>query len=453
MNLFTCFHVYLSSSIGETMKAFDIALKDLKRSFRSAFAVVFMFGVPLLVTSMFYFMFGNMAQGGGFNLPRTKVIIANMDAGGPKFQVNPKNIPGGRKAETMGALIVNILESDEMTDLIEIAFATDPQAARASVDNQQAQVAIIIPSDFSKQFADVREGKAVIEFYQDPTLTIGPAIMRSILNRFLDSMGGVSIAVNVFMDEANPSQYALTGQVIQRYLDTSLALSDNLEGELLDIRAPANTQKSPAEESQNLLLSIVGPIMGGMMIFYAFFTGTSTAQSILKEEEERTLPRLFTTPTRQATILTGKLLSVFMTVCVQVVVLLIAARLIFGIQWGGLFSVALAAMGIIFSASSFGIFVNSFLSNTKQAGVLFGGVLTVTGMVGMISIFAMGSPGAARLGDTVSLLVPQGWAIRGLMQSMNGEPVSAVLISALAMLVWSAAFFIIGVLRFNRRYA
>lgn len=434
------------------MKILDIALKDLTRSFRSAFAVIFMFGVPLLVTGMFYLMFGNMAQSGGFDLPRTTVIIANMDAGGPKFQVNPKNIPGGRKAETMGDLIVNILESDEMADLIEVSFAADSQAARASVDSQQAQVAIIIPPDFSEQFADVREGKAVIEFYQDPTLTIGPAIMRSILNRFLDSMGGVSIAVNVFMDEADPSQYALTGQVVQRYLDTSLALSDNLEGELLDVRVPAGAQKSAAEESQNLLLSIVGPIMGGMMIFYAFFTGTSTAQSILKEEEERTLPRLFTTPTRQATILTGKLLSVFMTVCVQVVVLLIAARLIFGIQWGGLFSVALTAVGIIFSASSFGIFVNSFLRNTKQAGVLFGGVLTITGMVGMISIFAMGSPGAARLGDTVSLLVPQGWAIRSLMQSMNGEPVSAVLVGALAMLVWSAAFFTIGVLRFNRRY-
>ena len=188
------------------------------------------------------------------------------------------------------------------------------------------------------------------------------------------------------------------------------------------------------------------------MIFYAFFTGTSTAQSILKEEEERTLPRLFTTPTPQATILTGKLLSVFMTVCVQVVVLLIAARLIFGIQWGDFLSVALTAAGIIFSASSFGIFVNSFLKNTKQAGVLFGGVLTVTGMLGMISIFAMSSPGSARLGDTVSLLVPQGWAIRGLMQSMNGEPVSTVLVTALVMLAWSAAFFIIGVLRFNRRY-
>ena len=40
-----------------------------------------MFGVPLLVTGMFYFMFGNMAESDGFDLPRTKVIIANMDAG------------------------------------------------------------------------------------------------------------------------------------------------------------------------------------------------------------------------------------------------------------------------------------------------------------------------------------------------------------------------------------
>jgi ABC-2 type transport system permease protein len=402
---------------------------------------------------MFYFMFGNVSENGGYNLPRTKVIIANMDEGGPKFQVNPKNIPGGQQADTMGELIVSILESDDMADLIEITFAPDPESARTSVDGQQAQVAIIIPADFSEQFADVREGKAVIEFYQDPTLTIGPAIMRSILNRFLDSMGGVKIAVNVFMDESNPSDYALTGQFVQGYLDTSLALSEDLEGELLDVRTSSGTQQTEEAESQNALLSILAPIMGGMMVFYAFFTGTSTAQSILKEEEERTLPRLFTTPTPQVTILTGKLLSVFMTVFVQVVVLLIAARLIFGIHWGALLPVALTAIGIIFSAAAFGIFVNSFLKDTKQAGVLFGGVLSLTGMVGMISIFGGDSPSAATLGNTVSLLVPQGWAIRGLLQSLHGEPVGAILITMLVMLAWSAAFFIVGVLRFNKRYA
>jgi ABC-2 type transport system permease protein len=434
------------------MKILDIALKDLTRSFRSAFAVIFMFGVPVLVTGMFYFMFGSVAENGGFDLPRTKVILANMDQGGPRFQIKPKNIPGGRQADTMGELIVGILQSDDMADLIEVEFASDPDTARAAVDGQRAQVAIIIPPDFSEEFADVREGKAVIEFYRDPTLTIGPAIMRSILNRFLDSMGGIKIAINVFMDESNPSDYALTGQFVQRYLDTSLVLSEDLTGELLDVQAPSGAEKNETEEAQNPLLSIISPIMGGMMVFYAFFTGTSSAQSILKEEEERTLPRLFTTPTSQVTILIGKLFSVFMTVCVQVVVLLIAARLIFGIRWGELPLVGLTALGIIFSASSFGIFVNSFLKDTKQAGVLFGGVLTVTGMVGMISIFGMNSPDAARLGNSVSLLVPQGWAIRGLMQSMNGEAVGSVLVTLLIMLLWSAAFFTVGVLRFNKRY-
>ncbi len=223
----------------------------------------------------------------------------------------------------------------------------------------------------------------------------------------------------------------------------------------MEVRAPATVSSSQhkAEQTQNLLLSIVGPIMGGMMIFFAFNTGSSAAQSILKEEEEGTLPRLFTTPTTQVAILTGKLLAVFLTVCMHVVVLLIAARLIFKIQWGDFVSVALVAIGIIFSASSFGIAFNSFMKNTKQAGVLFGGVLTVTNMVGMISIFAMGSPGAARLGDTVALLVPQGWAIRGLMQSMHGEPLGSVLITVLVSLAWGAVFFVIGVLRFNRRYA
>src|SRR3990172_11315388 len=100
------------------MKVFDIALKDMTRSFRSAFAVIFMFVVPLLVTGMFYFMFGNIASDGEFNLPKTKIVIANLDEGGPKFQVNPKNIPGGKKAETTGDLIVSILQSEEMADLI-----------------------------------------------------------------------------------------------------------------------------------------------------------------------------------------------------------------------------------------------------------------------------------------------------------------------------------------------
>jgi ABC-2 type transport system permease protein len=434
------------------MKAIDIALKDMSRSFRSAFAVIFMFGIPLLVTGMFYFMFGNIASGGDFNLPRTKVVIANLDAGGPKFQVNTRNIPGGKDAHTMGELIVGVLQSERMSDLIDVSIVPDAESARVAVDRQAAQVALIIPADFSKQFADVN-GKAVIEFYQDPTLTIGPSIIRSILNRFMDGMSGVKIAVNVFLDEADPKDDTLASQVVQEYLHISLAQTEDPEEALLDVRSPASVPVDHSTETSNPLLRIISPIMGGMMVFYAFYTGTSTAQSILKEEEERTLPRLFTTPTSQATILTGKFLAVFVTVLVQIIVLIIAANLIFGIHWGKILPVALIATGTVFSASSFGIFVNSFLKSTRQGGAVFGGVLTVTGMIGMISIFDLNSPSAAQLGDTVSLLVPQGWAVRGLQQAMNGQPLASILITSLMMLAWSVVFFTVGVLRFNKRYS
>ena len=434
------------------MKIIDIALKDMLRSFRSFFAIVFMFVVPLLVTGMFYFMFGNIAENNGFTLPRTQVIVANMDAGGPKFQVNPRNIPGGKKADSMGELVVNILESEELADLIEVSFAPNPESARAAVDSQQAQVAIIIPQNFSKEFMDTY-GEAVIEFYQDPTLTIGPEIIRVIMNRFMDGMSGVKIAIKVFLEDAPPEDMILTGQVVQQYLEVSLAEEENVKELLLDVRTPSSMQPSEAEQSENFMLGILTPIMGGMMIFYAYFTGASTAQSILKEDEEHTLPRLFTTPTSQATILSGKLLSVFLMVVVQVTVLLSAARLIFKINWGDPLPAALMAAGVVFSAASFGIFVNSFMKNTKQGGVLFGGVLTVTGMIGMISIFAIGSPAAAEMGNSVSLLVPQGWAVRSLMASMNGDPISGLVVNTLVLIGWSIAFFVIGVWRFNKRYA
>src|SRR5512137_2745700 len=118
------------------MKILDIAFKDMLHSFRSAFAIMFMFGLPLLMTGMFYFMFGNIASGGEFSLPKTRVVIANLDEGGPKFQISTKNVPGGEQARTMGELIVNVMESKEMADLIQVSLAPSAEAAHAAVDAQ-----------------------------------------------------------------------------------------------------------------------------------------------------------------------------------------------------------------------------------------------------------------------------------------------------------------------------
>ena len=433
------------------MKAFDIAAKDMLRSFRSISGIAFMFLIPLMVTGMFYLMFGRIASG-EFDMPRTSVVIANLDEGGPKFQVDTDNVPGGETADTMGELLVGILRSDEVGDLVEVTLAKSAEAARQAVDSQTAQVALIIPPDFSEQYADP-DGKAQIEFYQDPTLTIGPAIVRSMLNRFTDGMASVKILVDVFIDEADPADYGMAASVVQQYLDSSLVQSEDLEGELLEVKPPSTDAQSDERATANPILAVITPILGGMMTFYAFYTGTSTAQSILREEEERTLPRLFTTPTPQSTILTGKFLAVFLMVGVQVTTLLIAGKLIFGIRWGSLPVLAMTAAGLTVSAASFGVFVCSFMKSQKQGGAVFGGVLTLSGMLGMIPVFALNSPSAAAMADSVSLLVPQGWAVRGILQAMNEAPLVDGILTAGILFAWAAAFFAVGVSRFNRRYA
>jgi ABC-2 type transport system permease protein len=214
------------------------------------------------------------------------------------------------------------------------------------------------------------------------------------------------------------------------------------------VRSP-EAKKVPA----NLITSIIGPIMGGMLIFFAFFTGGSTSQTILKEQEEGTLSRLFTTPTRISSILGGKFVAVGLTVLVQVVVLLAAARLIFSIQWGDLPSVALTALGIVACATSFGIFLTSFVKSTRQSGIIYGGLMTVTGMLGMMRIFTGAQPGGSAPFDFVSLLMPQGWAVRGLLMGLHGAPLGDAALNLLALLGWSLVFFTAGLLRFQKRFA
>lgn len=428
------------------MKILDIAIKDLLRSTRSAIALVFMFGIPILVTGLFYFMFGRIANQDSFELPSTRVAIVNLDQSAPRLQASSGAIPGGIKASTMSELVVEVLQNEDMRELIDPVIFPDAAAAKKAVDARDVQVAIIIPAGFSSQFSDPY-GEASIEFYQDPTLTIGPEVIQTILNQFMDGLSGVRISINVTLDQAGVTNFAVIEQVIERYLDGMEGRSEDLAETFLETRAAGN-----APQAANPVALVIGPIMAGMMVFYSFYTGVASAESILREEEERTLPRLFTTPTSQTTILTGKFLAVFVTVLVQIIVLTVFGRFVFGIQWGQSGSLAWILAGTVLTASTFGLFVNSFLKNTKQGGVVFGGVLTFTGMLGMMRVFAVNSPSATLLGDTVSLLVPQGWAVRGFIYVLDAQPASEAQITFLVLAAWSILFFSIGVWRFGKRY-
>ena len=103
------------------MKVIDIALKDLLGSFRNAIALVFMFVIPIAVTVLFYFMFGNIAGDGEFNVPKTRVILVNLDRGSPQFQ-EYLSAGGGsaslKGVDSLGGIIQVMLKSPEFSTVL-----------------------------------------------------------------------------------------------------------------------------------------------------------------------------------------------------------------------------------------------------------------------------------------------------------------------------------------------
>jgi ABC-2 type transport system permease protein len=194
----------------------------------------------------------------------------------------------------------------------------------------------------------------------------------------------------------------------------------------------------------------MGPIMAGMLIFFVFFMGGNGAQSIIREHEEGTLARLFTTPASALTILAGKFIGVFVTLVIQTLVLLGVSGLIFHISWGQPLSVVFSALGLIVAATGFGVMLMSFIKNTRQTGPVLGGVLTITGMLG--GLMSNGLPDVPEIMDTLSLTMPQGWAMHAWKLSLAGSSAGALLLPFLVLLILGVCFFAVGLTLFRRRF-
>ncbi len=422
------------------MKILDIALKDLLRSFRNMFFLMFGLGVPLLMAGIFYFAFGGLASDDGFEAPQTRVQIVNLD--------EPLSEYGDFSA---GQILVEFLLVKELALLMEVTEAPDADSARIALENQETDVVIVVPAELSASVFDPA-GQAAIEMYQDPTLTLGPSIVKSIITQFVDTLAGSKIAANVAHERLTEQGMVVDAAMLQdiamQYSNWSILQSEGGAGALLAIQSPLGKEKE-----SDRVGGMVSLIMAGMLIFYAFFTGVASAGSILQEEESGTLSRLFTTPTPQSTILGGKFIAIFALLVVQLVVLMTASALIFKTNWGAPLPLALAALALVVLAACFGIFTTSLLKDTKQTGVVYGGVMTVLGMMGISSVFTANVPNVSPVVETLPLIAPQGWAMRTMRLVMEGGGVTDVLFPVAVMLALSGLFFLIGVLKFRKRFA
>lgn len=420
------------------MLLIDVALKDLRRSLSKPFNLVMMLGAPFLITALIYFAFGGMATDQeAYSMQPIRTVIVNQDQGSTGFNA--------------GQQLEQFLMDDSLADILEASQLNDAQEARQQVDQQAADVAVLIPPDFSET-AIAGEKAAEIVLYQDPTLTLAPAILKDLISQFTDGFAGATIATEVVQ-----AQFATRGLELESGDSESVAMAfaqglqggdHEHDGALpagLKVRSPAAAGSSPDQ------MDYIAPVMASMMIFFVFFMGANGAESIIVESEEGTLSRLFTTPNSRAMLLAGKLLAVVITLILQTAVLIIASSFLFGIHWGRPLPILLVSLSMILAAGGFGVMLMSFLETTRQTGPVLGGVLTVSGMLG--GLFTSGIPNMPAVFDQVSLAMPQGWALQAWKLVLAGAPIGRVLGSAAVLTFIGLALFAVGAFFFRRRFA
>jgi ABC-type multidrug transport system permease subunit len=423
------------------MKILDIALNDFTRSIRSLFAIGMMVVAPLVITGLIYVAFSG-AGGEASDLPVIRVGIVNLDQ------------PPADAPLALGKTLADMYSDESVASYIQPKQYPDETSAHTAINSQEIQAAVIIPSGMTAALI-ANQSIPPVRILQDPTATIGPLVVKNMAQSLLDGIHGGSIAVQIHRQRFEANRLADDPNSILGIINTYGEWFTTFQRELFHSPEAALVLVAPqaaGEEPGNIdpIAGILSQIMTGQMIFFAFFTGAYSMQSILKEQEEGTLARLFTTPTPRITILTSKFLAVVLTVCGQGLVLLLIGRLLFKVQWGAPLSVLLTLVGQIASATGLGVLLISLVKNERQAGPVIGGGLTGLGMLGGLFTVGMQMPEAF---TRISNFIPQGWVLHAWKLSLNGAPSTEVFTTFFILVAMGAAMFAIGALRFGRRFA
>lgn len=186
----------------------------------------------------------------------------------------------------------------------------------------------------------------------------------------------------------------------------------------------------------------------GYAIFGVFWIVTLLASSVLAEQREGTFRRLRVAPLGTGALLAGKLLPYLLIACGQLVVMLGAGRLLYGMSLGGsLTGLALVSLATACTATCLGVLVAALARTEAQATSLTTLFLLSLAALGGCFVPRFIMPEWLR---SLALVTPHGWALDGYQDLLvRGQGLTAVLPEVAALLGFAALFFLLGVWRFR----
>ena len=346
-----------------------VAGKDLRQRLRDRSALVIAFIAPFVLAAIIGLAFG------GDDAFRASYAVADADRG-----------------PVAAGFTDGVLASPGLRDLVTVR-EVDPGEARALVDRGEVDAAFLLPAGLT---AAVQQGRpatvTVVEAGDNP---IAGQVARSLAEAYAAELTATGLAVTTALDAAGrPSAEAVARRRGER------AAAGRLPVRLAEGQVGGRTIEAA---------SYFGP---SMAIFFLFFTVSFGARSVLAERRQGTMRRLLATAAPPGGVLAGKALAAFTLGTSSVLVMWLATTVVFGADWGDPVAVVALTVSSVLSAIGITALVVTLARTDEQADGYSSLVVFTLALLGGNFVYL------AQLPETlqrVSLLTPNGWALRGFV--------------------------------------
>lgn len=252
---------------------------------------------------------------------------------GYAINTNPRNLPTAVVNPENSVFSRRILTSMENSTYFKfISASTDAEEARLLLQTGQVQFVVSFPPDFSR---DLVKGL-------HPTL---------LLETDATDPAATSRAISVFSDLANTA--------LNEDLKGSLG---SLKPELPPYRPLVHAKYNPlAITAYNIVPGLLGVVLTMTMVIV-------TALVITRENEHGTMETLLSTPLRPMEVMAGKLIPFVIVGFIQVVLILVMAKLLFSVpSQGSILLLLLLSIPFIAANLAVGLTFSTLASNQLQA--------------------------------------------------------------------------------------
>lgn len=406
-----------------------IAFKDVLLIFRDRTALIFMLLAPFALTiglGLATGSFSGKSDSGILDLP---MVVVNDDRG------------------TIGNAFVEMVNSKELSDLLEPKKMTDLAAARKLVDDNKTVAVVYIPAGFTSSIIPPDgvslPGQLVqIELYGNPTAQTSVGIVKNILEQFISQVevgrvtGTVAVTQLLESGAIDPSQAMAVGQAVGESQTASQGNTSSIT--LNNVTASGNEVKFN-------MLALLAP---GMALMFLMYTVSNGGRSLLVEKTGGTLPRMLVSPTSSFQILGGKVLGIFLSGLAQMLILILGTTLLFKLDWGDPLAVLVLVAAAALAATGWGILLAAVFKTSGQVANIGSALMLIFGILGGSFTNVAVMPNWVQLFSRIS---PNRWGLDGFTTLAMGGNMANILTPVIALLIMAAVLFLVSVVLFSRR--